>query len=228
MTDEIKILYEDCDTLVIDKPAGLLSEASDKHPSVIGALLSHVGGDFLSPITRLDREVSGVMLLAKTAKGAAFYSALLSDREQFKKEYLAVITGHMEEKSGELHDLLFKDSAKNKSYVVKRMRRGVKTATLAYEVLEETAGEDMLSLVHVVLHTGRTHQIRVQFSSRRHPLVGDRKYGGGDRLPMGLLSYRLTFKTVGGKQLSLVSERRDRAPFSMFRIPTAEKEQDSM
>ena len=131
MSDEIKILYEDADTLVIDKPTGLLSERSEKAPSVINSLLSHGKDGFLSPITRLDREVSGVMLLAKTAKSAAYYSALLSDREHFKKEYLAVIAGSMEEKCGELHDLLFKDSAKNKSYVVKRMRHGVKTASLA-------------------------------------------------------------------------------------------------
>ena len=83
MTDGIKILYEDADTLVIDKPAGLLSEQSEKAPSVVNALLSHGENGFLSPITRLDREVAGVMLLAKTAKGAAYYSALMSDRERF-------------------------------------------------------------------------------------------------------------------------------------------------
>ena len=224
MTDGIKILYEDADTLVIDKPAGLLSEQSEKAPSVVNALLSHGENGFLSPITRLDREVAGVMLLAKTAKGAAYYSALMSDRERFKKEYLAVITGKMEEKGGELYDLLFKDSAKNKSYVVKRMRRGVKAASLAYEVLDEKEdAQDSLSLVRVVLHTGRTHQIRVQFSSRRHPLLGDRKYGGGDAYPMGLLSYRLSFQTVKGKPLTLVSEQADRLPFSLFSFPGAEK-----
>lgn len=217
MTEEIRILYEDGDTLVIDKPSGLLSEASDRAPSVINALLSHGKDGFLSPITRLDREVSGVMLLAKHQKSAAFYTASLADRERFKKEYLAVITGKMEEKSGELYDLLFKDSAKNKSFVVKRMRRGVKEAALAYDVLAEREEEgETLSLVRVVLHTGRTHQIRVQFSSRRHPLVGDRKYGGGTAYPMGLLSYRLTFANMKGKCIACVSEGVGRQPFSLF------------
>lgn len=224
MAEEIKILYEDADTLVIDKPSGLLSEQSEKAPSVVNALLSHGKEGFLSPITRLDREVSGVMLLAKTPKSAAYYSSILSEKEVFKKEYLAVISGGMEEKSGELHDLLFKDSSKNKSYVVKRMRRGVKEASLAYKVLAEGDGS---SLVHVVLHTGRTHQIRVQFSSRRHPLLGDRKYGGGDNSPMGLLSYRLTFKNTKGKCVCCVSERSDCMPFARFAFSLPQKTENA-
>ncbi len=215
--EEIRILYEDGDTLVIDKPTGLLSEASDTAPSVITALLSHSTDGFLSPITRLDREVSGVMLLAKNKKSAAHYTAQMADREVFKKEYVAVVSGCMEEKSGTLKDLLFKDSAKNKSYAVKRMRRGVKEASLFYTVLDETVQNDRpLSLVHICLHTGRTHQIRVQFSSRRHPLVGDRKYGGDGAYPMGLLSYRLTFRSTRGKQVTLVSEKGGDLPFSLF------------
>ena len=224
MTEEIKILYEDADTLVIDKPSGLLSEQSPKAPSVVNTLLSHGKDGFLSPITRLDREVSGVMLLAKTPKSAAYYSSILADKEIFKKEYLAVISGSMEDKSGELHDLLFKDSAKNKSYVVKRMRRGVKAASLAYEVLAEGDG---CSLVHVVLHTGRTHQIRVQFSSRRHPLLGDRKYGGGDESPMGLLSYRLTFKNTKGKSVCCTAQRSDCMPFAPFASAIPQKTENT-
>ena len=217
MTEEIRILYEDGDTLVIDKPSGLLSEASERAPSVINALLSHGKDGFLAPITRLDREVSGVMLLAKHKKSAAFYTAALADRENFKKEYLAVVSGVPSEKSGELHDLLFKDSAKNKSFVVKRMRHGVKEASLAYDVLAEREVDgELLSLVRILLHTGRTHQIRVQFSSRRHPLVGDRKYGGCLSYPMGLLSYRLTFTTMKGKLLTVVAKAADKAPFSIF------------
>jgi 23S rRNA pseudouridine1911/1915/1917 synthase len=225
MTEAIKILYEDADTLVVDKPSGLLSEASEKAPSVINALLSHGQNGFLAPITRLDREVSGVMLLAKTPKGASHYSALMTDRTALKKEYLAVIAGRMEEKTGELHDLLFKDSAKNKSFVVKRMRRGVKEASLSYEVLEEQGKDDAaVSLVRVILHTGRTHQIRVQFSSRRHPLVGDRKYGGGESSPIGLLSYRLTFRSPKGKSVVCVSEKVKNAPFADFACPDGEND----
>ena len=100
--------------------------------------------------------------------------------EDFKKEYLAVVRGKPDE-SGEYYDLLFKDSRKNKSYVVDRKRRGVKEASLEYVRLAsiEKDGET-LSLVRIKLHTGRTHQIRVQFSSRKMPLVGDGKYGGSD------------------------------------------------
>ena len=226
--EEIEILYEDADTLVVDKPSGMLSEASEKTPSVINALLSHVQNGFLSPITRLDREVSGVMLLAKTQKGAAYYSAQMADRTHFQKEYLAVITGCMDEKGGELRDLLFKDSSKNKSFVVKRMRRGVKEASLAYDVMEEQeSGDAAVSLVHVVLHTGRTHQIRVQFSSRRHPLVGDRKYGGGESSPIGLLSHRLTFRTVKGKSVTCVSRGISRSPFDRFSCLFNEKSEKS-
>ena len=217
MTEEIPVLYEDGDTLVIDKPAGLLSEASETAPSVIGALLSHSKDGFLAPITRLDREVSGVMLLAKNKKSAAYYTAQMADKTTFQKEYLALVTGTMEEKSGTLTDLLFKDSARNKSFVVTRMRRGVKEASLSYDVVAEKREEQTpLSLVHICLHTGRTHQIRVQLSHRRHPLVGDKKYGGAAGFPMGLLSYRLTFKNTRGRVMTLVSDGASRAPFDLF------------
>jgi len=194
----------------------------------VNALLAHGKDGFLAPITRLDREVSGVMLLAKHKKSAAFYTTLLADRECFKKEYLAVVSGKLAEKEGEMHDLLFKDSAKNKSYVVARMRRGVKDASLAYEVLSEKGSdEETLSLLHIALHTGRTHQIRVQLSSRQHPIVGDRKYGGSPLHPMGLLSYRLTFRSVRGKPLSLTSERVKQPPFALFAAGTDEKDEIS-
>lgn len=213
----IEILYEDADTLVIDKPAGFLSEHAEGAPSVIDALVSHSACGFLAPITRLDREVSGVMLLAKNKKSAAFYTAEMADKTLFRKEYLAVIEGRMETPSGELRDLLFKDSGKNKSYVVKRPRRGVKEAVLSYEVLGEREVEGCaLSLVRVLLHTGRTHQIRVQFSSRRHPLVGDRRYGGRVGYPMGLLSFRLSLRLSTGREAVFTLSDAKREPFSAF------------
>lgn len=217
METEIPILYEDADVLVVDKPQGFLSEDACGTPSVIRALASHVDGGFLAPVNRLDREVSGVMLLAKNPKSAAFYTALLSDRTRIKKEYIAVARGIFEEKEGEMCDLLFKDSAKNKSYVVKRMRRGVKEARLSYRVIAEREDEmEGLSLVHILLGTGRTHQIRVQLSHRRHPLVGDRKYGGDPQYPMGLLAYRLTFPNTRGKSITVTSNRLSVAPFCFF------------
>lgn len=213
---EIRVLYEDKDTLVIDKPRGFLSEVSDTAPSVITALAAG-HGDFLTPITRLDREVAGVMLLAKSRKAAAYFSEQLADREHFIKEYRAAVTGIMEKPRDTLEDLLFKDSAKNKSYVVKRMRRGVKKASLSYTVLATAEREgEPLSLLGIVLHTGRTHQIRVQLSSRRHPILGDGRYGGNVRYPMGLLSYRLSFRLPNGKALTLTTEQDDGPPFDFF------------
>lgn len=214
---EISILYEDSDTLIIDKPSGFLSEYAVGVPSVVNALLLHGKDGFLAPITRLDREVSGVMLLAKNKKSAAYYTAEMANRASFRKEYLAVIEGVMPEREGELQDLLFKDSSKNKSFVVTRMRRGVKEASLSYTVLceREMAGK-RFSLVRVLLHTGRTHQIRVQFSSRRHPLAGDRKYGGDVGFPMGLLSERLTLRLTTGKRAVFLSQGTACEPFCFF------------
>lgn len=188
------ILYEDSAVVVCIKPQGVLSQ-SDKNggESMITRLQTHTGGE-IYPVHRLDKETGGVMVYAKTKKAAATLSRDISEH-RFYKEYLALVHGVPEENSGTLCDLLFHDKAKNKSYVVKRERAGVKKAELYYEVLEtkEIKGEKY-SLLRVVLHTGRTHQIRVQFASRKMPLSGDRKYGAKDTAKtLGLLSARLKF-----------------------------------
>jgi len=141
----------------------------------------------------LDAAVGGCMVFAKTPAAAAGLSVQIRERTM-QKEYLAVIRGKPEENAGRLEDLLFRDAARNKSYVVKRARRGVRAAALSFRLLE-TAGEGALmrSLLQVLLHTGRTHQIRVQFASRGMPLAGDGKYGGGRDGAMGLWSWRLAF-----------------------------------
>ncbi|MBQ9736519.1 MAG: RluA family pseudouridine synthase [Clostridia bacterium] len=221
----IAVLYEDKDVLVICKPSGMLSEASEREASVVTALLSEGGCETPpAPITRLDREVSGVMMLAKTKEGAAFYSAQMSDRTLFRKEYLALVSGRLDEQEGRMQDLLFKDSFKNKSYVVKRMRRGVKAASLSYRVIAEAqANGTPVSLLHITLETGRTHQIRVQCSSRRHPLLGDGRYGGDPSYPMGLLSYRLSFRAKDGKTHSVCLPYPQNEPFSIFDAQTVQK-----
>lgn len=216
-TEKIPILYEDKDLLVAIKPVGYLSEASDVAPSLPTALATHAGGRPLSPVTRLDCGVGGVMVLGKSAKSMSYLSAEFSDHENTVKEYLAVVAGKMEEREGELTDLLFKDSAKNKSYVVRRMRRGVKEARLAYRVLGEREAEGKCySLLHVRLYTGRTHQIRVQLSSRRHPLVGDGKYGGESGYGIALLSYAVTFTLPTGARRRFCASLPDVPPFSYF------------
>ena len=187
-----EILYEDPQLVVCIKPVGVLSQG-DQGESMV-SLLAQVCGSPIYPLHRLDREVSGVMVYAKTKEAAAFLSHQISER-RLKKEYLALVHGAPAEAQGEMCDLLFKDSGKNKSFVVKRMRKGVKDAKLEYRVLESKSLEgELFSKVHIRLHTGRTHQIRVQFSSRQMPLAGDKKYGAKDGFDsICLWSHRLTF-----------------------------------
>lgn len=173
------------DFVVVLKPVGVLSQAGagDNMPALLQAQL---GGE-IYPIHRLDRAVSGVMVYARNQKTAGTLSKAVQEG-RMKKEYLAVVSGRPEQQ-GVLEDLLLHDRQKNKSYVVKRMRGGVKKAKLSYCVLAEAAGH---SLVQVRLYTGRTHQIRVQFASRGMPLMGDGRYGGGSG-EIALASVRLSF-----------------------------------
>lgn len=170
----IDIIFENKDYIVCVKPVGIPSQNDGAEDMV--KLLTEQTGSGIFPVRRLDTAVGGTMVFAKTKSFAAGLSKQIADKS-FRKIYLAVLSGVPEKKSDTLNDLLFKDSSKNKVFVVKRERRGVKKASLDYTVLSENEGK---SLVRVFLHTGRTHQIRVQFSSRRLPLVGDGKYGSRD------------------------------------------------
>ena len=156
-------------------------------------------------VHRLDTVTSGVMVYAKTKKAAALLSRGITDGT-FKKEYLAVVHGEVSPDNGEMVDFLFKDSRKNKSFVVKSERKGVKKASLEYEVQEIKNG---LSLVKIKLHTGRTHQIRVQLSSRKHPVYGDGKYGASDNIPfIALFSQRISFiSPENGERVSFEAPR---------------------
>ena len=180
------ILYSDRDLAVCIKPVGLDSEAE-----VPAELKKALGGEIF-PIHRLDKNVGGVMVFARTKQAAAALSKAVQEG-QMVKEYLAMVHGTPPE-TGDWEDFLFKDSRKNKVFAVKKERKGVKYARLEFNRL--TAGE--MSLVHVRLHTGRSHQIRVQFSSRGFPLVGDHKYGSRDeRIEPMLFSCRITFPWKG-------------------------------
>lgn len=196
----LNVLYEDRDIIVCVKPVGVLSQGqADKNDNMNYLLAQYFESKGENTqsfcVHRLDRAVGGTMVYGKTQKVAAKLSALVSSNE-IKKEYLAIICGTPENESGIYRDLLFKDSAKNKSFVVKRMRKGVKEASLEYELLKTvTKEEKTFSLVKIRLHTGRTHQIRVQFSSRKTPLLGDGKYGSSDNnCTVSLWSHRLCFK----------------------------------
>ena len=182
----MEILYCDKQIAVCVKEVGLESEKE-----VPGLLAEQLGGEFL-PVHRLDKNVGGVMVYARTRQAAAALSKAIQEGTMVK-EYVALVHGTPPE-NGDWENFLWKDNKKNKVYVVKRMRTGVKKARLEFQRIRD--GER--SLVHVRLHTGRSHQIRVQFASRGFPLVGDHKYGSRDDSPVPMLySCRLTFPHKG-------------------------------
>ncbi len=174
----MEILFEDESLIVCIKPQKLLSQGEGSNSLV--SLLKDLTDGEIYPIHRLDKGVGGVMVYAKTKAAAASLCAQVAERK-LQKEYFALVHGAPEKPSGVLEDLLFKDSAKNRVYVVKRERKGVKKAVCEYETLYgDPNAEKPFSLLRVRLKTGRTHQIRVQFASRKCPLFGDRKYGAKD------------------------------------------------
>lgn len=185
----MELLYSDAQIAVCVKPVGVDSEQA------LPALLSQdLPGTFF-PVHRLDQNVGGVMVYARTKQAAAALSKAIQDGNMIK-EYVAMVHG-TPPTEGDWEDLLWKDSRKNKVFVVNRLRGGVKQARLTYRVLRP--GES--TLVRIRLYTGRSHQIRVQFSSRGYPLVGDHKYGSRDsRTEPMLFSCGLTFP-LGGKQM---------------------------
>lgn len=192
----MELLYLDEHMVVCVKPVGLSSE--DGEGSVPSLLRQELGG-MIYPIHRLDLNVGGVMVYARSKSAAGALSAAVQEGCVIK-EYLAVLTRCPREPAGILQDLLWKDKSKNKVFAVNRPRKGVKDAKLSYRVL--CPGER--NLVQVRLYTGRSHQIRVQFSSRGCPLVGDHKYGSRDReTAPALWSVRLNLPhPVTGEKLS--------------------------
>ena len=169
---KITVLYQDDFLLICEKPVGILSES----PGLPDLVYAQTGINPF-PVHRLDQGTGGVCILACTAEICAhmqkfFHQGLV------RKEYLAVISGKPLEASGIYEDLLFHDRKHNKTYVVNRKRAGVKKAVCEWQLVKTVSYENqLLSLVRIFLHTGRTHQIRVQFGSRGFPLAGDRKYG---------------------------------------------------
>ncbi len=185
----IPILYLDNAILVCVKPAGILSQGAPEGGTDLPVLLSRQCGGQVYPIHRLDRGVGGVMVYARTKPAAGALSRAVQ-LGALKKEYLCIVSGGPEAAEGIYRDLLFHDSTRNKTFVVQRLRKGVKEASLSYRVLDTSGNR---SLVRIQLHTGRTHQIRVQFASRGMPLLGDRKYGGEPAEQIALWSCHLSF-----------------------------------
>ncbi len=201
----MEIVYLDKDIAVIEKPSGMLSEAKENDentaPAALAAELTKRGmSDFtVYPVHRLDRETRGIMVYALTRTAAAELSRQIAEGE-LKKLYTATVHGLPEPERGELFDLLFYDRQKNRAFPVKKERRGVKAARLYYELIGYNE-ENCTSRVRVELFTGRTHQIRVQFASRKMPLCGDRKYGAPKGGEFDLTAYSLSFYHPTTKEL---------------------------
>lgn len=188
----LSVLYEDNHVILVEKPVGISSQAVEKGDSLPYRLEQL--GYRVKPVHRLDKPTGGIMAYALTDKSAAKLSALVGQHDRFQKEYLAVVQGCPETPQGTFTDLLYHDVRRNKSFVVNRPRKGVREAVLEYSVLETVSSKyGTFSLVRVCLHTGRTHQIRVQFASRQMPLYGDSRYGGVSQSALGLWSHSLTF-----------------------------------
>ena len=183
------ILYKDKSIIVCLKRPGELSQAGKPGEASLLTELEQMHGAPIFPVHRLDRETGGLMVYACTKEAAAQLSEAIA-RHELEKEYVCIVRGTPQEDEGTYRDLLLHDKQRNKVFVVDRMRGGVKEAILSYRVLEK---QEDVSLVRVRLQTGRTHQIRVQFSSRKMPLIGDSKYGGG-RGELALWSCHLAFE----------------------------------
>ncbi len=185
--EAIELVYQDGQLLVCVKPAGIPSEGEGEH--TMTAVLARQTGAPVWPVHRLDQAAAGLMVYARSRESAAALSRGIAGGEM-EKEYFALISGVPEPPAGRMENLLYHDARRGRVYPVDRMRKGVKPAALTYQTVESREG---VSLVRVQLETGRTHQIRVQFASRKMPLLGDGKYGSRVKGGLMLWSCRLAF-----------------------------------
>ena len=212
----MEVLYQDNRVLVVVKPIGI---RSTDEPGGLPALVRDWLGDpkaCVRTVHRLDQVTGGAMVLARSRKAAQLLSQQVREG-QFRKEYLAVVHGDPPE-AGTLRDLLVRDRARRMTLVAHCPGPDVKEAILDYRVLERRAG---LSLLAVRLHTGRTHQIRVQFASRGWPLAGDKKYGGEENGPLGLWSRQVSFlHPQSGARLTCTAPAPPWEPWTLFSTET--------
>ncbi len=213
----VRQLYKDKNLIIVEKPVGMPSQldpSGDTDAMTDASRLLREAGerDELWLVHRLDRTVGGLIAFARNKRSAAELSRLVADGGMIKR-YFAVCHGVAEE--GEYRDLLFKDSATSKAYVVKTARKGAREARLTVERLAE--GE-AVSLLSVELDTGRFHQIRAQLSARSHPLIGDKKYGSRDsaRRTPALFAYMLSFKLFDKEIAVSATPCMDEYPWNLF------------
>ena len=208
------ILYQDSQVVVCVKPERVLStDEPGGVPELVRRELGDPNAD-VRTVHRLDRVVGGVMVLARSAPAASELSRQVRE-DELEKEYLAVVHGSVPEHQGTLTDLLYRDKARKMTFVAREPGKGVQEAILHYRVEEEREG---LSLIRIRLQTGRTHQIRVQFSSRGLPLVGERKYAVPEEdCGLALWSCRIGFRhPETGEFLRFSRQPDSRWPWSLF------------
>ena len=210
----MEILYQDSRIVVAVKPAGVLS--TDEPGGMPSLLRQALNTDCIRTVHRLDAQTGGVMVFARSRMAASLLSQQVRER-RFSKCYLAAVHGTPQPQSGEMRDLLGRDSVRRVTYVADTPSADTREALLTYETLDTVDG---LSLVRVQLHTGRTHQIRVQFASRGLPLAGDRKYGIPEdgTAPLALWAYQLCFThPQAGQELSFTCPPPETEPWVRFR-----------
>ena len=215
----VKVIYEDNHLLVVEKPVNILSQGDNTNDDDMVNLLKKYlkekynkpGNVFVGLVHRLDRPVGGCMVFAKTSKAASRLSEEIRNNN-FHKTYLAVIQGTMP-KEGKLEDYLIKDNNKNISYIATKDKG--KYSALEYKIVNT---KNNLSLVEINLITGRSHQIRLQFASRNHPLLGDSKYGNNpSNINIALFAKSITFTHPTTKEkLTFTLDIPNRYPFNIF------------
>lgn len=197
----LKVIYEDNHIIVVEKPSNIPSQGDKTEDTDMLTIIKEYlkekynkpGNVYLGLVHRLDRPVGGVMIFAKTSKAASRLSNQVREKV-FKKEYLAIVDRKPEKNKGTLENYLLKNEKTNTSKIVKENTPGSKYAKLEYEVLKYNEEID-LSLLKILLHTGRHHQIRVQLAGMGHSICGDQKYGTRGRgKQISLWAYKLTIE----------------------------------
>ena len=216
----INILYEDNHLLCVEKPVNIPVQKDDSADDDLLTILKKYlkdtyhkpGNVYLGLVHRLDRPVGGVMVFAKTSKAASRLAKSMQNNE-FKKEYIAIIDGVLKKKHDVFEDYLIKDSATNTVSTTTKDKG--KYAKLHYDLLDV---KENLSLVHIHLYTGRSHQIRVQFSSRKYPLLHDQRYNpNATKGQIALYAYQLTFPHPTTKEeITITSLPESKKPWNIF------------
>ena len=222
----VKVIYEDNHLLVVEKPVNILSQGDDTNDKdMVNLLKKYVkekynkpGNVFIGLVHRLDRPVGGVMVFAKTSKAASRLSEQVRNKS-FKKTYRAVIHGNMNKNEDTLKDYLYKNKKTNMVSVVNKNHKEAKNAELDYKTLQS---KNNLSLVEIDLKTGRPHQIRVQFSSRKHPLFGDQRYGQnlnkvGQQIALWSYKIEITHPTTK-EPMEFICEPPKEYPWNLFNV----------